>query len=503
MLKTTDIPFRSLPALVGNGLMENISLHTSKPDRQRFQSGFTVCVPLLLRDKEYVILPFFSGDTKGVSLTEGRLSFSLPDQSPRYLVTKTNPDFSLPPERNLFQLSPDMSYFLSAETVLTGGECNLWIIEYSSTKRLCHHWFGIRTGRFEFNWKTHPEHKYICLALRLAKAGTLSLSHLSLSQSPELFEMSEKGSPIFEVSENSRLMYLSLSNDKYNTKDPAHMKLSSPHVSTAGDPPQRKKPQESREQTLPILPDYKLPDHKKEICIEFEGVGLFFHRKAPLFFNTKKGLGKRTAFWSLYNVSFQIFEGETVGIIGRNGSGKTTTSLLMAGVYTPSRGRVRVNGRVSLLALGTGLRPDLTGRDNILINSAYLGYPKKLVQEKMQSIIDFAELGKFIDEPVRTYSSGMKSRLTFAVAAIMEPEILIIDEVMSTGDQAFKTKAEKSIKEMREKAKAVIIVSHSASQIRQLCQRVIWLDRGSVKMDGDPKDVLKAYGNFCKVQTSH
>lgn len=234
------------------------------------------------------------------------------------------------------------------------------------------------------------------------------------------------------------------------------------------------------------------------MVIEFKDVGLCYYRKGGFLLNFKRGLHKPRYFWALRNISFNISEGETIGIIGRNGSGKSTAALLMAGVYKPDEGMITISGQTYLLALGTGFRPELSGRDNIIINATYLGHSRKYIYDHMDEIIDFAELGEFIDEPVRTYSRGMGSRLAFSIASAMEPEILIIDEVMASGDEAFKTKAEKRIQEMVSKAKTVIIISHQTTTIQKMCSRCLWIEHGGLVMDGQPEDVIKSYSAFCK-----
>ncbi len=201
---------------------------------------------------------------------------------------------------------------------------------------------------------------------------------------------------------------------------------------------------------------------------------------------------------ALKDVSFTVGENETVGIIGRNGSGKTTISRILSTVLQPNQGMVDIQGKVQLLALGVGFNTSLTGRDNVYISGSLLGLSKKEISEKIEDIEAFAEIDDFFDEPVRTYSSGMKSRLGFAVSTAVQPDILILDEVFSTGDQSFKYKAKERMEEMRDKTKIVFIVSHSSAQVKQLCSRAIWLEKGQVLMDGKPEEVLKYYDDFCK-----
>jgi ABC-type polysaccharide/polyol phosphate transport system ATPase subunit len=229
----------------------------------------------------------------------------------------------------------------------------------------------------------------------------------------------------------------------------------------------------------------------------FEDVGLYFSRsggKSILF----PGTSKKRLFWALRHVSFTLFEGETLGVIGRNGSGKSTMSMLCARVLVPDEGTVTLNGRTQLLALGVGFKNELSGRENIFISGTLLGLSRNEIRAKMKEIEDFAELGDFIDDPVRTYSSGMKSRLGFAVATAVKPDILILDEVMATGDKAFQDKAISRMKNLRELARSVVMVSHNPAQLRRVATRVLWLEKGRMIMLGDSSKVLNAYGDFCK-----
>jgi len=201
-------------------------------------------------------------------------------------------------------------------------------------------------------------------------------------------------------------------------------------------------------------------------------------------------------FTALNGVSFTICKNDIVGLIGRNGSGKSTLGKLIAGVLKPDSGTLHVDGRVSLLTLGTGFKQELTGRDNIYINASMLGYTKKQIRDVIESIIEFTEIGDFIDEPIKTYSSGMKSRLGFAIAAYMEPEILVIDEVLSTGDNYFRSKAKRKIKEMMEMAKCVIIVSHQLDFVKNVCTKCLWVEQGLPIMFDDSKTVVKEYSKY-------
>jgi ABC-type polysaccharide/polyol phosphate transport system ATPase subunit len=199
-------------------------------------------------------------------------------------------------------------------------------------------------------------------------------------------------------------------------------------------------------------------------------------------------------FDAVKNVSLTITQGEMVGIIGRNGSGKSTLLKIIAGVYKPTSGRVEVKGSIApLLELGAGMHPELTGRENILLNGLLMGYSKKQMQEKEESIIDFAEIGDFIDSPMKQYSSGMYTRLAFAVATEVDPAILIMDEILAVGDTAFQEKCFRRIRRFREAGKTILLVTHSMSQVVEYCDRAVLLNRGSVVFDGEPERAVEMY----------
>jgi ABC-type polysaccharide/polyol phosphate transport system ATPase subunit len=241
----------------------------------------------------------------------------------------------------------------------------------------------------------------------------------------------------------------------------------------------------------------KVSNFKLSPCITLDRVGLFFVRRAKSIFSINNRLKRNRIYWGLQDVSFTLHEGESVGVIGRNGSGKSTLSLVCAGVYKPDSGRVMIRGKVHLLALGVGFKSELTGRENIFLSAGLLGLSRREIQKKVPDIEAFAELDGFLDEPVRTYSSGMRSKLGFAVATAVEPEILILDEALSVGDKAFQDKAVSRMRTMREKAKSVLIVSHNPGQLKKLCSRVVWLEQGRVILVGEPGEVLHAYDVFC------
>ncbi len=203
---------------------------------------------------------------------------------------------------------------------------------------------------------------------------------------------------------------------------------------------------------------------------------------------------KRERFLALDDVSFEIKQGETVGLIGPNGSGKSTTLALIAGVLRPQVGNVEVCGRIApLLELGAGFHPELTGRENIILNGVLLGLTRREVLAKMDEIIAFSELEQFLDQPIRTYSSGMVARLGFSVIAHLDPEILLIDEVLAVGDLHFQVKCHEKIREFKKRRVTIILVSHSAEEIRQLCDRAIWLEGGKVVSQGESDLVLGLY----------
>ena len=210
------------------------------------------------------------------------------------------------------------------------------------------------------------------------------------------------------------------------------------------------------------------------------------------FFKAIKETQKR--FIALKNISFEVYRGECFGVIGRNGAGKSTLLGLTAGVLKPDSGEIVVKGRISpLLELGAGFHPELTGRENIILNGILLGMTKKEVLKKMDEIIEFSELENFIDQPIRTYSSGMITRLGFSVVAHLDPEILLIDEVLAVGDINFQKKCMDKILEFRKKGVTILLVSHSLGQVETLCDRAMWIDEHQVKAIGKASEVCKAY----------
>lgn len=199
-------------------------------------------------------------------------------------------------------------------------------------------------------------------------------------------------------------------------------------------------------------------------------------------------------FLALKNVSFEVAEGEVIGIIGRNGAGKSTLLKVISGILKPTEGYVSVAGKiVPMLELGSGFDYDLTGRENIYLNGAILGYSEEFLKEKYDAIVQFSELGKFIEVPIRNYSSGMLMRLAFSIATVVNPEVLIVDEILAVGDESFQTKSKSRMLQLMSGGTTVLFVSHNLNQIREMCNRVVWLDGGNIKMIGDTNVVCDKY----------
>src|SRR5882724_6798047 len=203
---------------------------------------------------------------------------------------------------------------------------------------------------------------------------------------------------------------------------------------------------------------------------------------------------KEETFWALKDVSLEVKEGEVLGLIGRNGAGKTTLLKILSRITRPTSGWAEIHGRVgSLLEVGTGFHPELTGRENTFLSGAILGMSRQEITRKFDEIVAFAELDKFIDTPVKHYSSGMYVRLAFAVAAHLEPEILLVDEVLAVGDIKFQRKCLGKMGDVARAGRTIILVSHQLNQIRRLCQRVVWIDAGGIRCDGPTHEVVSAY----------
>jgi ABC-type polysaccharide/polyol phosphate transport system ATPase subunit len=235
------------------------------------------------------------------------------------------------------------------------------------------------------------------------------------------------------------------------------------------------------------------------MLIEFQNVSKWFpHSTGRQLLRTHItrwfGRAHHRPFCALRDVSFQLNDGESMAIVGSNGAGKSTLLSLAAGLTLPDRGKVQVNGRIAaLLELGSGFHPDLTGAENLVLNAALLGLSKKRTNALFDQIVEFSGIGDFIDDPLRTYSSGMIMRLAFSVAIQCEPDVLLIDEVLAVGDAQFQEKSRDALMAFRRAGKAMLFVSHAASAVRQMCDRAIWIDHGSVMMEGRVNEVLDAY----------
>jgi lipopolysaccharide transport system ATP-binding protein len=207
-----------------------------------------------------------------------------------------------------------------------------------------------------------------------------------------------------------------------------------------------------------------------------------------------RGLRTTESFWALRDVSFRVPRGSMFGVIGRNGAGKSTLLRLLGGVDVPYEGMVQLNGRVgALLTLGAGFHPDLTGRENVFISGVVHGLTRAEVRRRFDAIVEFSEVGQFIDDPVRIYSSGMQMRLCFAVAIHMEPDILLIDEVLSVGDAAFQKRCLERIQEIKASGSTIVVISHSTDDVRELCDESIWLDGGRLVALGPSDSVVERY----------
>ncbi|MCC8043177.1 MAG: ABC transporter ATP-binding protein [Oscillospiraceae bacterium] len=240
---------------------------------------------------------------------------------------------------------------------------------------------------------------------------------------------------------------------------------------------------------------------KNDIVIDVDSVSMVFNMSKEKIDSIKeyvirlaKGRLMYTQFTALTDISFQVARGEVVGLVGLNGSGKSTLLKIIAGVMKPTSGHVEVRGNIApLIEVGAGFNGNLSGKENIYLNGYLLGFDRKFINEHIDEIIEFSELGEFIDVPLKNYSSGMKSRLGFSIATSVNPKILIVDEVLSVGDFKFQEKCKKRIAEMMDRDTTVLFVSHSIAQVKELCSRCIWLEKGRMVMDGEAKEVCEAY----------
>lgn len=253
-----------------------------------------------------------------------------------------------------------------------------------------------------------------------------------------------------------------------------------------------KKGPEGNEQNVPIAISVK------DVVISYRMLRKMSIQRSILSFAGKDKTPNR--FVAVKGVSFDVPQGEIVGLIGKNGSGKSTTLRAIAGILSPDSGSIDLHGNtISLLSIGVGFKPMLTGRENIILSGMLLGFSEKEIAEKTQEIVEFSELGEFIDYPVKTYSSGMYSKLAFSITAILETNIILIDEVLSVGDEKFKKKSYKKMKELiTNPERTVVIVSHNLKTLQELCTTIIWLHDGEIKMVGKTAEVLKEYEEFMK-----
>ena len=232
----------------------------------------------------------------------------------------------------------------------------------------------------------------------------------------------------------------------------------------------------------------------KDLKISYRCLKAYSIKKSLMQFKKSKVQG----YEAVRGVTFQVPRGEILGVVGKNGSGKSTMLRAIAGIFSPDSGQIDLHGNsVSLLSIGVGFQRKLSGRENILLSGMLLGFSEEQVREKMDEIIEFAGLGKFIDMPVKTYSSGMHSKLAFSITAVLESDIMLIDEVLSVGDARFKRKSYRKMKQLiSNEERTVVIVSHSLETLRKLCTSMLWLHNGKVKMIGEPGKVLDAYEEF-------
>lgn len=227
-------------------------------------------------------------------------------------------------------------------------------------------------------------------------------------------------------------------------------------------------------------------------AVQFKNVSKIYSLK------TKNKNASNKKFYALKNISFNIEKGEIVGILGSNGSGKSTVSSIIAGITSVDSGEIIINGEQSLIAINTGLNNQLTGLENIKLKGALLGLSKEKVEKITQGVIDFAELGDFLYQPVKRYSSGMKSRLGFAISINLDPDIIIIDEALSVGDSGFAAKCIKKMEEFKESGKTIFFVSHSLSQVKSFCNKALWIEGGELRAYGEIDDIANQYDEYIK-----
>jgi ABC-type polysaccharide/polyol phosphate transport system ATPase subunit len=242
-------------------------------------------------------------------------------------------------------------------------------------------------------------------------------------------------------------------------------------------------------------------EHGRPIAVDVEDLGvrysLRFSRKTSMRMSFSRLLQRTEGareFWALRNVTFRLVHGESLAVIGPNGAGKSTLLQALAGIILPSEGAIDVWGQVSsLLQLGAGFDQELTGRDNILLAGAFMGIDRQAMRDRLEGIIEYADIGEFIDAPMRTYSTGMKARLGFAIATSVEPDVLLLDEVLSTGDQAFREKSRQRVLELVGAARAIVLVTHDMHWVTEFCNRAMLLEKGHVVAEGDPAEVAEIH----------
>ena len=298
-------------------------------------------------------------------------------------------------------------------------------------------------------------------------------------------------------------------NDEYSTKKTknktsidTHSNQNNLNITPTTTNKEKKEKYGETQQNVDNLLSNIIPNYHEEVSIELEHVNLTFNivkdridTLKELFIKTvKRNKSERIQITALKDITFKINKGEKIGIIGYNGAGKSTLLNVISGIYPPDSGKVKTNGNISpLLSLGAGFDHNYSGRKNIYLNGAILGYDKKLLEEKLDEIIEFSELGEYIDMPIKNYSSGMLAKLGFSIATAVNPDILIIDEILSVGDVNFQKKSRDKMKSLMDGDTTVLLVSHSIPQIRELCDKAIWIDNGRVREIGDVNIVCDNY----------
>lgn len=326
----------------------------------------------------------------------------------------------------------------------------------------------------------------------------------SLNKSKDNFDNTNNSKPISKMNGNDININNNLNGRKrgdidsnYNNKHINELKSNKDYYQTVPD--------------VNSLLEEVIPDYNQQISVKLSNVNLTFEvqnekidtLKEAFIRTIKRNKSKKFIIHALKDVSFQIYKGEKVGIIGYNGAGKSTLLNLISGIYPPDSGSVEVYGNISpLLSLGAGFDPNSSGRQNIFLNGAVLGYEKKYLESKLDEIIEFSELGDFIDIPIKNYSAGMLAKLGFSIATSVNPDILIIDEILGVGDVNFQKKSADKIRSLMDGGTTVILVSHSIPQIRELCDKAIWIDGGKLREIGEVNKVCDHYLNDAEKATN-